>query len=201
MLVPGLLSHVPDCVLILQTESRQVITERRDCAVGSPSRACSRRCLLVWVCRGEKAEMARPVCPGPAVVHLVDPIKPTGRDETAQAEPELMRRVSSPVLWSRRSLLDTPRMSPPVRSSSGNGSMIPSVRCFMKRVDGGANVERDASIGVGQSNGRRGHEDEGESVLFLQLWEPPAIAIGVATEKAGSKSSDLEVGTLSRDRR
>lgn len=79
--------------------------------------------------------------------------------------------------------------------------MIPSVRCFTKRVDGGANVERDASIGVGQSNGRRGHEDEGESVLFLQLWEPPAIAIGVATEKVGSKSSDLEVGTLSRDRR
>lgn len=79
--------------------------------------------------------------------------------------------------------------------------MIPSVRCFTKRVDGGANVERDASIGVGQSNGRRGHEDEGESVLFLQLWEPPAVAIGVATEKVGSKSSDLEVGTLSRDRR
>lgn len=79
--------------------------------------------------------------------------------------------------------------------------MIPSVRCFMKRVDGGANVQGDASIGVRQSNGRRGHEDEGESVLFLQLWEPPAIAIGVATEKVGSKSSDLEVGTLSRDRR
>lgn len=38
--------------------------------------------------------MARPVCPGPAV-QLVDPIKPTGEDEAAQAEPERMRRVSS----------------------------------------------------------------------------------------------------------
>jgi len=55
--------------------------------------------------------------------------------------------------------------------------MIAPIRCFMKRVDGGANVERDASIGVGQSNG---HEDEGERGS-----EPPAIAIGVATEKVG----------------
>jgi hypothetical protein len=63
----------------------------------------------------------------------------------------------------------------------------------MKRVDGGANVEGDASIGVGQSNG---HEDEGKRGS-----EPPAVAIGVATEKVGQMSSDMEMGTLSRDRR